>query len=157
MPPVIRTAEESDAEGVLSIYAPVVRETAISFELEPPSLEEMRERIRSLRGRLPWLVCAEGPEVCGYAYADRFRTRAAYQWSAEVTVYVSPTWRRRGVGQALYTSLLEALRLLGYRSAFAGIALPNPASVALHEALGFLPAGTFSTAGFKLGQWHDVG
>jgi L-amino acid N-acyltransferase YncA len=157
VPPVIRLAEEGDAEGVRSIYAPVVRETAISFELEPPSLEEMRERIRSLRGRLPWLVCAEGPEVCGYAYADRFRTRAAYQWSAEVTVYVSPTWRRRGVGQALYTSLLEGLRLLGYRSAFAGIALPNPASVALHEALGFLPAGIFRAAGFKLGRWHDVG
>ena len=157
MAPVIRLAEEGDAEGVRSIYAPVVRETAISFELEPPSREEMRERIRSLRGRLPWLLCTEGPEVCGYAYADRFRTRAAYQWSAEVTVYVSATWRRRGVGQALYTSLLESLRLLGYRSAFAGIALPNPASIALHETLGFRPAGIFRAAGFKLGRWHDVG
>lgn len=157
MAPVIRLAEEGDAEGVLSIYTPVVRETAISFELEPPSLEEMRDRIRSLTGRLPWLVCAEGPEVRGYAYADRFRTRAAYQWSAEVTVYVSADWRRRGVGQALYTSLLEAMRLLGYRSAFAGIALPNPPSVALHEALGFRPAGVFRAAGFKLGRWHDVG
>ena len=157
MAPVIRLAEESDAEGVLSIYAPVVRETAISFELEPPSIEEMRERIRSLRGRLPWLVCVEGPEVCGYAYADRFRTRAAYQWSAEVTVYVNPTWRRRGVGHALYSSLLAVMRLLGYRSAFAGIALPNPPSVALHEALGFRPAGVFRAAGFKLGRWHDVG
>ena len=157
MAPVIRLAEESDAEGVWSISAPVVRHTAISFELEPPSLEEMGDRIRSLRGRLPWIVYAEGPEVCGYAYADRFRTRAAYQWSAEVTVYVSATWRRRGVGQALYTSLLEGLRLLGYRSAFAGIALPNPPSVALHEALGFRPAGIFRAAGFKLGRWHDVG
>lgn len=157
MAPVIRMAEEDDAEGVREIYAPVVRETAISFELEPPSLEEMRERIRLLRSRLPWIVCAEGPEVCGYAYADRFRTRAAYQWSAEVTVYVSTAWRRRGVGQALYTSLLEALRLLGYRSAFAGIALPNPPSVALHEALGFRLAGIFRAAGFKLGRWHDVG
>jgi phosphinothricin acetyltransferase len=155
--PVIRLAEESDAEGVRSIYAPVVRDTAISFELEPPSLEEMRQRIRSLRDRLPWIVCAEGPEIRGYAYADRFRTRAAYQWSAEVTVYVSATWRRRGVGQALYTSLLEGLRILGYRSAFAGIALPNPPSVALHEALGFRPAGIFRAAGFKLGRWHDVG
>ncbi len=155
--PVIRLAEESDAEGVRSIYAPVVRDTAISFELEPPSLEEMRQRIRSLRDRLPWLVCAEGPEVRGYAYADRFRTRAAYQWSVEVTVYVSAAWQRRGVGQALYTSLLEGLRVLGYKSAFAGIALPNPPSVALHEALGFRPAGTFRAAGFKLGRWHDVG
>jgi L-amino acid N-acyltransferase YncA len=155
--PVIRLAEEGDAEGVRSIYAPVVRETAISFELEPPSLEEMRGRIRSVRDRLPWLVCADGPEVWGYAYADRFRTRAAYQWSAEVTVYVSPTWQRRGVGLALYTSLLEGLRLLGYRSAFAGIALPNPPSVALHEALGFRTVGIFRAAGFKLGRWHDVG
>lgn len=157
MAPVIRLAEEGDAEGVRSIYAPVVRETVISFELEAPSVEEMRERIGSLRGRLPWLVCTEGPEVCGYAYADRFRTRAAYQWSAEVTVYVSPSWRRRGVGLALYTSLLEAMRLLGYRNAFAGIALPNAPSVALHEALGFRPAGIFRAAGFKLGRWHDVG
>ena len=157
MAPVIRLAEESDAEGVRSIYAPVVRDTAISFELEPPSLEEMRQRIRSLRDRLPWLVCAEGPEVRGYAYADRFRTRAAYQWSVEVTVYVSAAWQRRGVGQALYTSLLEGLRVLGYKSAFAGIALPNLSSVALHEALGFRPAGTFRAAGFKLGRWHDVG
>ena len=157
MAPVIRLAEEDDAQGVLAIYAPVVRETAISFELEPPSLDEIRERIRSLRGRLPWLVCAEGPEVCGYAYADRFRTRAAYQWSAEVTVYVSPAWHRRGVGLALYTSLFETMRLLGYRNAFAGIALPNPPSVALHEALGFRPAGIFRAAGFKRGRWHDVG
>ncbi len=153
----IRLAEEADAAGVLAIYAPVVRETAISFELEPPSLEEMRERMRSVQTRLPWLVCADGPAIWGYAYADRFRARAAYRWSVEVTVYVSPGRQRRGVARALYTSLLAALRLLGYRSAFAGIALPNPASVALHEALGFRPAGLFRAAGFKLGRWHDVG
>ena len=157
MAPLIRLAEEEDAAGVLAIYAPVVRETAISFELEPPSLEEMRGRIRSLETRLPWLVCSEGPSIWGYAYADRFRTRAAYQWSAEVTVYVSPSRQRRGVARALYSSLLAALRLLGYRNAFAGIAQPNPASVALHEALGFRPAGVFRAAGFKLGRWHDVG
>jgi phosphinothricin acetyltransferase len=155
--PLIRLVEEEDAAGVLAIYAPVVRETAISFELEPPSLEEMRGRIRSLETRLPWLVCSEGPSIWGYAYADRFRTRAAYQWSAEVTVYVSPSRQRRGVARALYSSLLAALRLLGYRNAFAGIAQPNPASVALHEALGFRPAGVFRAAGFKLGRWHDVG
>jgi len=153
---VIRLAEEEDAAGVLAIYAPVVRETAISFELEPPSLEEMRERIRSLRARLPWLVCSDGRSLWGYAYADRFRTRAAYQWSAEVTVYVSPDRHRRGVARALYTSLLAALRLLGYRNAFAGIAQPNPPSVALHETLRFRPAGLLRAAGFKLGRWHDV-
>ena len=131
MAPLIRLAEEADAAGVLAIYAPVVRETAISFELEPPSLDETRERIGALRVRLPWLVCSDGPSIWGYAYADCFR--------------------------ALYTSLLAALRLLGYRNAFAGIAQPNPASVALHEALGFRPAGLFRAAGFKLGRWHDVG
>jgi len=154
---VIRLADEADAGAMLAIYAPYVRETAISFELEPPSLEEMRGRMRSLQTRLPWLVCADGPAIWGYAYADRFRARAAYQWSAEVTVYVSPERQRRGVARALYTSLLAALRLLGYRNAFAGIALPNPASVALHEALGFRPAGLLRAAGFKLGRWHDVG
>ena len=157
MAPLIRLAEAADAAGVLAIYAPVVRETAISFELEPPSLEETHERMRSLQTRLPWLVYADGPAIWGYAYADRFRARAAYQWSAEVTVYVSPERQRRGVARALYASLLAALRLLGYRNAFAGIALPNPASVALHEALGFRPAGLFRAAGFKFGRWHDVG
>lgn len=157
MAPLIRLAAEEDAAGVLAIYAPVVRETAISFELEPPSLEEMRERIRSLQTRLVWLVCSDGPSIWGYAYADCFRSRAAYQWSAEVTVYVSPSRQRRGVARALYTSLLAALRLLGYRNAFAGIAQPNPASVALHETLRFRPAGLFRAAGFKLGRWHDVG
>ena len=157
MAPLIRLAHEGDAAGVLAIYAPVVRDTAISFELEPPSPDDMRERIRSLQSRAPWLVCGDGAETWGYAYGDRFRPRAAYQWSAEVTVYVSPSRQRRGVGRALYTSLLAALRLLGYRNAFAAITLPNPGSVGLHEGLGFRPAGLLRAAGFKFGQWHDVG
>jgi L-amino acid N-acyltransferase YncA len=157
MTAVVRLASDQDAEGVRAIYAPFVRDTAISFEIDPPTEDEMRQRIRALHGRLPWLVCTDGADLLGYAYGDLLRTRLAYRWSAEVTVYVSPAHQRRGVGQALYTSLLSALRLLGYRNAFAVIALPNPASVGLHEALGFRSAGVLAGAGYKLERWHDVG
>jgi phosphinothricin acetyltransferase len=95
--------------------------------------------------------------IAGYAYAGPFRARPAYQWTAEATVYVDPGFRRRGVGRALYTALLDALRAMGYRSAVGVVTLPNPASVALHEELGFRPAGVVRAAGFKLGAWHDVG
>lgn len=153
----IRLAGEEDAAGILAIYGPVVRDTAISFELDPPSVEEMRGRIRARLEGFPWIVCASGNDIWGYAYADRLRTRAAYQWTTELTVYVHPERQRRGVARALYTSLLAALRLQGFRSAFGGIALPNPGSVALHEAMGFRPAGVWTAVGFKLGAWHDVG
>jgi L-amino acid N-acyltransferase YncA len=153
----IRLADESDAAGILAIYGPIVRDTAISFELLPPSVEEMRERIRARLEGFPWIVCASGAEIWGYAYADCLRTRPAYRWTAEVTIYVHPERQRRGVARALYTSLLAALRLQGFRSAFGGIALPNPGSVALHEAMGFRPSGVFPAVGFKLGGWHDVG
>jgi phosphinothricin acetyltransferase len=155
--PVIRLAEHTDAEALLAIYAPVVRDTAVSFELVPPSAAEFHARLRAILDRTPWLVCAADGEVWGYAYAGPFRARPAYQWSAEATVYVAEAHRRKGVARALYTALLDALRLLGYRMVYAGITLPNPASVRTHEALGFTRAGLFRSAGFKLGRWHDVG
>ncbi len=154
---LIRLAAESDAEQMLAIYAPIVRETAISFELEPPPLDEFWARVRGTLERTPWLVCASDEEVLGYAYAGRYRPRAAYQWSVEVTVYVDGRHRGRGVGRALYTSLFECLRVQGYQSAYAAIALPNPASVALHERLGFELIGVYHAVGYKLGSWHDVG
>jgi phosphinothricin acetyltransferase len=154
---VIRVALASDAEAMREIYAPIVRETPISFELVPPSLEDYRLRVASVLETMPWLVCEEKGEIVGYAYASRFRPRPAYQWTAEATVYVHPRQKRRAVGRALYAALFDGLRLLGYRSVIAVIALPNPASVALHEALGFLPAGVFRSVGYKLGRWHDVG
>jgi L-amino acid N-acyltransferase YncA len=153
----LRLAEPADAAGVLAIYEPIVRETAISFELEPPSEEEMRRRIESILERKPWLVCELDGGVAGYAYATSYRERPAYQWSVETSVYVHPGQQRRGVARALYTALLAALRAQGFCSALAGIALPNPASVAFHEACGFQWIGVYRSVGYKLGAWHDVG
>lgn len=153
---VLRLAEPADAAGILAIYAPVVRETAISFELEPPSEEEMRRRIETTRERRPWLVCSDGEAVAGYAYAAAHRERPAYQWSVETSVYVHPDHRRRGVAHGLYTALLAALRAQGFANALAGIALPNPASVGFHEACGFRHVGVYHSVGYKLGAWHDV-
>lgn len=152
----IRLAGPGDAAGVLAIYAPIVRETATSFELEPPGEDEMRRRIAGTLERRPWLVCVTGGQVAGYAYAAAHRERAAYQWSAETSVYVHPDHRRRGVAQGLYTALLAALRAQGFANALAGITLPNPASVGFHEACGFRRVGIYHAVGHKLGAWHDV-
>ena len=157
MTATIRLAAEGDAEGILAIYAPIVRETAISFEVEPPDVNAMRRRIADTLAHLPWLVCERRAEILGYAYAGTHRTRAAYQWSADVSVYVHAHIRRSGVGRALYTSLLRLLDLQGFYNVYAGITLPNPASVRLHESLEFQPVGVYRAVGYKLGAWHDVG
>jgi phosphinothricin acetyltransferase len=152
----IRLATESDAEALQAIYAPYVRETVISFELEPPDVETMRGRICTTLEHFPWLVCEYNDEVIGYAYASRHRERPAYQWSVDVSAYVRQNFYRFGIGRGLYTSLLPLLCLQGYFSAFAGIALPNDASIGLHQAMGFQPIGVYPNVGYKLGKWHDV-
>jgi L-amino acid N-acyltransferase YncA len=157
IPPIIRLAQESDADRLLEIYAPVVKETAISFELAPPDVAEFRERVRSILASHNWLVIEEAQTILGYAYASKFRAREAYQWTAEVTVYVDPAHRKRGFARALYGSLFEALRFQGFCSVVAVIALPNLPSVRLHEKLGFEPVGVLRSVGYKLGRWHDVG
>jgi L-amino acid N-acyltransferase YncA len=159
MTPRIRIATEQDAPAVTAIYAPVVTESAISFEIIAPTAAEMARRIGATLPRLPWLVCEPDHDagIAGYAYAGRHREREAYQWSVEVSVYVRATDRRRGVGQALYQSLLAILTLQGFLNAYAGITLPNPASVALHESIGFRPVGAYNRVGYKLDIWHDVG
>ena len=153
----VRLAREDDAEQMLAIYAPIVRETAISFELEPPTEDEFRQRIKTTLERTPWLVYDIDGVVKGYAYAGQFRARAAYQWSVEVTVYVDASARRLGVARAVYTSLFDCLRLQGYFRAFAGITQPNEASVGLHQRLGFTSVGVYGSVGYKLGAWHNVG
>jgi L-amino acid N-acyltransferase YncA len=154
---VIRLATPDDTPGVQAIYAPIVRETAISFELEPPTVAEMQQRIVQTLEHWPWLVCERRGDILGYVYASQHRTRPAYQWSVDVSVYVHPNARRSGVGQALYRSLFALLALQGFYQAYAGITLPNPASVGLHESLGFQPVGVYRDVGYKLGAWHDVG
>jgi phosphinothricin acetyltransferase len=117
----------------------------------------MQRRIAEVTARLPWLVCERAGGIAGYAYATPHRTRAAYQWSVETSAYVHAGARRSGVARALYGALLALLEVQGYRNAYAIITLPNPASVALHEALGFRSVGVHRGAGYKLGAWHDVG
>jgi L-amino acid N-acyltransferase YncA len=156
MTATLRLAEERDAEGILAIYGPFCS-TPVSFETEPPVVSEMSRRIAALAGKLPWLVCDDGGAILGYAYASSHRARAAYQWSVEVSAYVAEGSRRRGVGRALYSTLLQLLALQRYVNAYAGITLPNPASVGLHEAVGFTPVGVYRCVGYKLGAWHEVG
>lgn len=156
MDPRIRRAGPADAPAVRDIYAPFVSDSCVSFELEPPDAAEMERRIREIGGRYPWLVLEEAGTVAGYAYAGAHRARPAYRWCAEVSVYVRGDARGRGVGRALYGALLELLRRQGYVNAYAAVTLPNPASVALHEAVGFSRVGVFPRIGFKRGSWHDL-
>lgn len=153
----LRLATPADAGGVHDIYAPIVCETAISFELEPPTVDEMRRRITSTLTNYPWLVCEVDGLVAGYAYAGPHGVRGAYQWAADVSVYNHGSFRGRGIGRALYAALLEILARQGVRQACAGITLPNDASVGLHEAMGFRPLGVYPDIGYKLGAWHSVG
>jgi phosphinothricin acetyltransferase len=157
MPPLIRLASAQDAEQIQAIYAPNVRHTAISFEIEPPAVHEMQQRMNKTLEHWPWVVCEQRGQIQGYAYASSHRTRAAYQWSVDVSVYVHTAARRAGVGRAVYSSLFHLLMLQGFYNAYAGITLPNPASVGLHESLGFQPVGVYRMVGYKLGAWHDVG
>ncbi|KAA3645408.1 MAG: N-acetyltransferase [Chloroflexi bacterium] len=150
-------AKLEDAEGILSIYAPIVEKTPISFELEPPSLNEMRRRITNTIKERPWLVCEADGEILGYAYASTYRSRGAYAWAVETSAYVDEQHQRKSIARGLYTILLKILELQGYHTAFAGIALPNEASVKFHEAMGYEAIGVFRQAGFKFGKWHDVG
>ena len=154
----IRPAAPDDARGIQEIYRPIVLETVISFELEPPDVEEVGARVQSNLLMLPWLVCiTETGTVAGYAYANRLKAREAYQWSTEVSAYTHPDFQRRGIARALYTALFAILTYQGFVNAFAGIALPNQASIALHEGMGFTAVGTLSSVGYKLGGWRDVG
>ena len=153
----IRPADRGDAEAVAAIYAPIVLETAISFEAEPPSATTMAERIEAALPVYPWLVAVSGDQVLGYVYAGEHSGRAAYRWSVNVTAYVAASARGEGVGRRLYGVLMSMLKAQGFHAAFAGITLPNPASVGLHEAAGFEPIGIYRQVGFKLGAWRDVG
>ncbi len=154
MPPSIRIATEADAARIQAIYAPYVRDTVISFELEPPGVAEMAARRHKA---VAWLAAEDGQgQMMGYAYASQHKERAAYQWSVDVSVYLDAAFHRRGVGRGLYTALFGLLRRQGYMNAYAGITQPNANSQGLHTALGFAPVGVYRHVGYKFGQWHDV-
>ena len=153
----IRIATEEDALAIANIYAPYVRDTAISFEETPPSRLEMQKRLRKTLATHPFLVLEEHEAVVAYAYASHHAERAAYRWAVDVTIYAAPQTHGRGLGRALYSSLLDILAAQGFHAAFAGIALPNQKSIGLHEAMGFHHIGTYPEVGFKLGAWRDVG
>ena len=157
MPARIKFADESDAAAIAKIYRPIVESTTISFETVPPDREEMARRIVATTREHPWLVCDIGGRVAGYAYATKHRVRSAYKWSVDTSVYVDDGFRLRGVGRGLYESLFGILATQGYFNAYAGIALPNAASVGLHEAVGFRKIGVYARVGYKFGEWRDVG
>ena len=155
---LIRDADAArDATACAAIYAPSVTHGVASLEEVAPDAAELGRRIVEVTARYPWLVAELDGVVAGYAYAGQHRVRASYRWSADVTVYVSAAHHRRGVGRALYTQLFTLLAQQGYYEACAGITLPNAASVALHESLGFRPVGVYRNIAFKFGAWRDVG
>jgi L-amino acid N-acyltransferase YncA len=158
MPPTIRSADpEQDAAACAAIYAPHVDASPTSFEEQAPGSDELGARIERTSATHPWLVAVSDGAVIGYAYACPHRQRPAYRWAVDVSVYVAAESRGQGVGRALYEALFERLRRQRFRTACAGITLPNEASVALHERLGFVPLGVFRGIGWKAGAWRDVG
>jgi phosphinothricin acetyltransferase len=152
----LRAATPADAAAIAAIYGHYVTGSTVSFETEPPTVAEMRARIEACGDRYPWLV-AEEDALLGYAYATAFRPRLAYRYAVETTVYLAPGAGGRGIGRALYGSLIATLEAQGFAQAIGAVTLPNPASVRLHEKLGFTEAGIYRQVGYKLGCWLDVG
>ncbi len=153
----LRDACSDDALDIQAIYAPIVEETAISFEIVAPSVEEISDRIQAYSLSHAYRVAVREKRVIGYAYGSIHRTREAYRPSTEVTVYVAKTEQGKGVGSALYSDLFPRLKNKGFHAAFAAITLPNLKSVTLHEAVGFTHVGIFKEVGRKFDTWHDVG
>lgn len=151
----IRLASADDADGIRAVYAPFVS-TPVTFEEEVPSCEAYRERIVRICEKYPCLVAEEGGRIVGFAYAHELRERIAFQWNAELSVYLAPAAQGRGAGSSLYTALLELLRLTGIKAVYGVVTSPNPASERLHSAFGFALIGVQPHAGFTCGAWHDV-
>lgn len=154
---MIRIATTDDAESILKIYAPYIENTSYTFETDVPTIESFKERISSYLQHWPWLVCELGGVIAGYAYGAQHRERVAYQWSVESSVYIHDDYQRMGVARALYTALINILKLQGFRNLYAVINLPNDKSVSFHEKLGFEYFATYKNVGYKLGRWKNVG
>ncbi|MHB1653812.1 MAG: arsinothricin resistance N-acetyltransferase ArsN1 family B [Desulfitobacteriaceae bacterium] len=154
---LMRLAGVSDAQEILNIYAPYVENTAITFETEIPSRNEMEARIELILCNHVWIVVEGDGKILGYAYASEYHERAAYRWSVDVSIYVREDRQGGGIGKALYASLFRVLGLQGYRNAYAIICLPNERSIGVHEHFGFRKMAHFNNVGYKFGKWHDVG
>lgn len=152
----IRPARREDAAALLAIYAPYVTNTAITFETQVPTMVDLEGRIDKILEKFPYLVAEVGGQVVGYAYASTYYARAAYDWTVECSVYVAQDRRGQGIGKALYEQLERELQVAGFKNFLACIALPNPASIALHERLGYEQVAHFKKVGYKFEQWHDI-
>lgn len=159
----IRPAVPEDAEALLEIYAPYVKNTAITFECEVPDIEEFRERIRKVTKKYPYILAEKEGKILGYAYASAFNERAAYDWSVEVSIYVRQEERRGGIGKTLYAVLEERLRQQGIQNLYACIASPpqeddhlTKDSIYFHEKMGYTLIGTFHKCGYKFERWYDM-
>ena len=152
----IRNAQFEDAANLGAIYAPYVEKTAITFETQVPTVEDFENRIKKTMKKFPYLVAIEEGQIVGYAYASTYYARAAYDWTVELSVYVQKEARGKGVGTLLYTALEEELTARGFKNFLACIALPNPASIALHERRGYEQVAHFKKVGYKFGTWHDI-
>jgi phosphinothricin acetyltransferase len=154
---MIRPVQPSDAQALVDIYNPFIRDTIITFEEEEIAAEEMASRIAKVTAIFPWLVWEEAGVVFGYAYGSTWRTRHAYRFAVETTIYLAPDGQGRGMGSRLYEALLVELQARAFHSALGCLALPNEPSVRLHEKLGFRKVGHMQEAGWKFGAWADVG
>jgi L-amino acid N-acyltransferase YncA len=153
---MIRPCTPADAAAICDIYNHYVRETVVTFEEAPVGQAEMAQRIADVTSRLPWLLWLEAGAILGYAYATPWKPRAAYRHSVESSIYLAPQATGRGIGPSLYKALIAELRQQDVHCVIGGAALPNPASVSLHEKLGFTKVAEFKQVGFKFGRWIDV-
>ncbi|HFI0596076.1 TPA: N-acetyltransferase family protein [Streptococcus suis] len=152
----IRNAQVEDAANLVAIYAPYVEKTAITFETQVPAVEDFANRIEKTLKKFPYLVAVEEGQIVGYAYASTYYARAAYDWTVEMSVYVQKEARGKGIGTLLYTALEEELTARGFKNFLACIALPNLASIAMHEKRGYQQVAHFKKVGYKFGTWHDI-
>ena len=153
----IRIANEKDAEGILAIYAPYIKNTSFTFETAIPTIDAFAERISTYLIDWPWLVCEIEGKIAGYAYGAKYRERTAYQWCVESSVYIHDDFQRSGIARALYMTLIDILKVQGFRNVYAVINLPNEKSVSFHESCGFKYFATYEKVGYKLGKWKNVG
>lgn len=153
----VRWATRTDAADILEIYSPYILNTTISFETAIPPAEQFQKRIEDCLQKYPWIVCSVNGKIAGYVYASKHREREAYQWTCECSVYVHNDFKGKEIAKDLYQVLFEILKLQGFRNVYAGITLPNDASIKLHEKCGFVKFAHYENIGFKFGNWHSVG